>query len=72
MGNRILTKQEIIEKLQSLPDYPVVFQRDCEQLRSTLVTSIEVKDAYKDTGTNEYCDFYDKLNKPYEKVIWIS
>ena len=68
-----LTKQEIIEKLQSLPDLPVVFQLDCDVLCSSGVRSVEVVEAVKGShyesdqeynvwGTHEYD----------EKVILIS
>ena len=68
---KFLTKQEIIEKLQSLPDLPVVIERDCDVLRSTRITKIEVVEASK--GQTEHGEYNDWGTHEYdEKVIWIS
>lgn len=72
--NKFLTKDEIIQKLQSLPDLPVVFERDTEQLMSTMITSIEVVYANKTYDYEKYGEYNrsSQDEKVNEKVIWIS
>lgn len=75
---KFLTKNEIIEQLSKLPDLPVVFERDTDELRGTMVTKIEVIDAKRknkireEFDYGEYDDFFDVSNEPVEQVIWIS
>lgn len=81
-----LTKLEIINILQGLPDLPVVYQMDCDQLMSSTVSKIEVVSAVKGSDYAIYGE-YDKVNenedseyfikiygndKVIENVIWIS
>jgi hypothetical protein len=39
---KFLTKQEIIDKLNSLPDLPVVHRLECDELWNCGITEIEV------------------------------
>jgi hypothetical protein len=52
-----MTKQEIIEKLQSLPDLPIVVMNDSCSATLDKVSSIEIVDAneYEDTYTHCIC-----------------
>ena len=69
---KVLSKQEIIKKLQSLPDLPVVIERDTDSVRSTVITKIEVVKAYQHKhNPEEYVDYADK-DQILHDVIWIS
>lgn len=72
-----MTRNEIIEILKSLPDYPVVIEQDSQEENTNVsVTSIEVVDAYAYTAdgvTVEYCkpNLFSSEDR-FVKVIWIS
>ncbi len=70
-----LTRQQIIDTLSSLPDLPVVIERDTDQLMSTKIESIEMREVVKGDDYNRQGEFYPSYfddNKISEKVIWIS
>lgn len=74
---KFLTRQEIIDKLQSLPDLPVVIQLDCDILSSSGITSVEVRNSAKGSHyiddqeySNRRC--YSVEGETTEQVIWIS
>jgi hypothetical protein len=71
--NKFLSRQEIIEKLQSLPDLPIVIMRDSDVLRSTGITRIEIVESAKGSHYKDQGEYYDwGTHKFDEKVIWIS
>ena len=77
--NKFLTKQEVIDKLASLPDLPIVIERDTEVLSSTGITSIEIRECVRaaDQYFNNYMEYSsyigkDEETKPKYRVIWIS
>jgi hypothetical protein len=70
-----LTRQQIIDTLSSLPDLPVVIERDTDQLMSTKIESIEIREVVKGADYNGQGEFYPSRlypNRISEKVIWIS
>lgn len=74
---KFLTKQEIIDKLNSLPDLPVVYQLDCDDLRNSGVTQIEVIEAVLyDENRMEFhkIDEYlqEEQRQKAQKIILIS
>jgi hypothetical protein len=69
---KFLSKQEIIEKLQSLPDLPVVIERDTDVVRSTVITKIEVVKAYQYKHNPEVYVDYNEKDQILQDVIWIS
>jgi hypothetical protein len=74
---KFLTKQEVVDALNALPDLPIVIERDSDVLRSTGIQSVEVKNCTRGSHCDdqgEYDDFIgkDDEGKPIEKVIWIS
>lgn len=70
---KFLSKQEVIDILESLPDLPIVIERDCDSLRSTGIQQIEVRKSCKSKRDfdiyHEYMDTHADLT---EDVIWIS
>ena len=74
---RFLTRQEIIDKLQSLPDLPVVYRLDSDALMSSGIQNIEVIDCAKGYYYNEDQEYESRKCYKFdyettEKVIWIS
>ena len=69
---KYLTKQEIIEKLQSLPDLPVVRELDCDSIRAEGISAITVRKAIRQPQYgNRYTDLTDEGGIE-EDVIWIA
>lgn len=66
---KFLSKQEVIDKLKSLPDLPVVVQLESLAGIFVQVSSVEIIDVSIDS-TGHFTDTYSKL--PTHKVILIS
>ena len=74
-----MNKKELIEKLNNMPNLPVVMELDCDTYRSKEVESVEIKKVVKrekfDYHMQEYSDSeYDLERYPNDiiEVIWIS
>ncbi len=75
-----MTKDELITKLNELPNLPVVVELDCDTLRSKDVKNIEVKKVKKLKKFDYHLQEYDDSNRSLERVdsqpiievIWIS
>lgn len=71
--NKFLTKQEIIEKLQSLPDLPIVVMNDSYSGTLDAITSIKVvKAKHYEPGSEAYSLCDDSYEEYTHKVILIS